>query len=467
MPSPVSWPQRGEWRRAIAISSILIVSAMMQGICDVLATSGVGERGIVWMWAVDAGIALVGIGALARGVDSMDRRRLGMALLTLFAASYLFVWNRTLHSDSPTFWWGMLGVVDTLQSNLVVLLAWALARDLFDESQAIRLFGLLGGLAYVGTLAGTGLAGFVAKRTLWGLAATDTLLPLCATLAVLTALVVAWLVPPDHLTRPAESDGERSLPLLLESGDPVFWRDAIAQWRAWRPGKQVPLAASLRKLTETLHSLLDSQTLHYRGKQPTLRWLSALQVGNAASWTMMSLAVLFALRSVGSDNADLQQAYSHVRIVGPLAHAMMQAALSGWLLRRLGYGRLFLLTPLVLLLNLALLGIAPSLTTAWAASLLIQFAFGAEGAAAHALLVRTPAHMRGRVGTFVMGTLPQIGYIVGCALLFAARWFADALGWAEGNAMRFTIAVGVLAALANVSGGNRLRRAFAEAPDVV
>lgn len=399
---------------------------MIQGICDVLATSGVGERGVVYMWAVDAGIALLGIGALARGVDSVDRRRLGITLLGIFAACYLFVWTRTLHSAQPAFWWGALGVVDTLQSNLVVLLAWALARDLFNELEAIRLFGLLGGVAYIGTLAGTGLAGFVARRTFFGLAATDALLPLCAILALITALVVAWLVPPHHQAKPPEPEADSPL---------------------------------------TLHSVLDGQTLRYLWEEPTLRWLSALQVGNAASWTMMSLAVLFALRAGGSDNADLQQAYSHVRIVGPLAHAMVQAAISGWLLRRLGYGRLFLLTPLVLLLNLVLLGLAPGLAAAWTASLLIQFAFGAEGAAAHALLVRTPAHMRGRVGTFVMGTLPQIGYLGGCALLFAARWFTDRIGWSQTSAMRFTLAFAVLAALVNVSAGGRLRRAFAEKPE--
>jgi hypothetical protein len=138
MDRPVSWPRTGEWRRAIAIASILISSATIQGICDVLATSGVGERGVVWMWAVDAGIALIGIGALARGVDSVDRRRLGVVLLSLFAFCYLFVWTRTLTSGHPTFWWGMLGVVDTLQSNLVVLLAWALARAWPDTSPNAR-----------------------------------------------------------------------------------------------------------------------------------------------------------------------------------------------------------------------------------------------------------------------------------------------------------------------------------------
>ena len=400
---------------------------MIQGICDVLATSGVGERGVVYMWAVDAGIALLGIGILARGVDSVDRRRLGIVLLSLFACAYLLVWTRTLASHSPAFWWGVLGVVDTLQSNLVVLLAWALARDLFSELEAIRLFGLLGGVAYVGTLAGTGLAGFVARRTLFGFAATDLMLPLCAALAVMTGLILAWLLPPHQQAKPPENVPEE------------------------------PTA---------LHALLDGSTLRYLWREPTLRWLSALQIGNAASWTMMSLAVLFALRSVGSDHADLQQAYSNVRIVGPLAHATVQAAVSGWLLRRLGYGKLFLLTPLVLLGNLVLLGTAPGLVAAWTTSLLIQFAFGAEGAAAHALLVRTPAHIRGRVGTFVMGTLPQIGYLIGCSLLFATRWFTDTLEWNDSVSMRFTIAFAVGVALINVTAGGRLRRAFAAAPEV-
>ncbi len=425
MARPVSWPQRGEWRRAFAISSILIASAMIQGICDVLATSGVGGRGVVWMWAVDAGIALIGIGALARGVDSVDRRRLGITLLGGFAACYLFVWSQTLAGTHRALWWGVLGVVDTLQSNLIVLLAWALARDLFNELEAMRLFGLLGGIAYVGTLAGTGLAGFVARRTILGFAATDALLPLCAVLAILAAFIVAWLVPLHHQIKPPEPEADEPL---------------------------------------TLHNLLDGQTLRYLWDQPTLRWLSALQVGNAASWTMMSLAVLLALRTVGSDNADMQQAYSHVRIMGPLAHALVQASFSGWLLRRLGYGRLFLLTPLVLLFNLMILGVAPGLATAWAASLLIQFAFGAEGAAGHALLVRTPGHMRGRVGTFVMGTLPQVGYLSGCGLIFATHLIADLLHLSAQTSVYFTVVMGILAAMGNVWAGGRLRRAFAESP---
>ena len=438
MDRPASWPRDGEWRRAIAIASILIASAMIQGICDVLATSGVGERGVVWMWAVDAGIALIGIGALARGVDSVDRRRLGVVLLSLFAVSYLFVWTRTLTSHHPAFWWGVLGVVDTLQSNLVVLLAWALARDLFNELEAIRLFGLLGGVAYIGTLTGTGLAGFVAKRTLLGFAATDFMLPLCAALALLTAVLVAWLLPP-HLVHfdPNHLEGAQTKP----------------------PPEDETAGA-------TLHALVDVATLRYLWREPTLRWLSALQIGNAASWTMMSLAVLFALRSTGSEHGDLQQAYSNVRIMGPLAHATVQAAVSGYLLRRLGYGRLFLLTPLVLLGNLILLGVAPGLMAAWTASLLIQFAFGAEGAAAHALLVRAPAHIRGRVGTFIMGTLPQLGYLIGCGLLFATRWFTDALDWSDGAAMRFTIVFAVGAAIINVTAGGRLRQAFAASTEI-
>lgn len=427
MVKPASWPQRGEWRRAIAVSSILIASAMIQGICDVLATSGVGERGVVYMWAVDAGIALVAIGALARGVDSIDRRKLGIGLLLTFALGYLGVWSQTLTSSNPAFWWGVLGVVDTLQSNLVVLLAWALARDLFNEQEAIRLFGLLGGIAYVGTLAGTALAGWCAHQVWLGHAATDALLPLCAGVAVMTAVILAWLMPHHHQVHPPTPDDD------------------------------VPLS---------LRSLLDGETLRYLWQQPVLRGLSALQVGNSATWTMMSLAVLFSLRAAGSDDADLQAAYAQTRIMGPIAHAFVQAAISGWLLRRLGYGRLFLVTPLVLTLNLVLLGVNPGLMAAWVASLLIQFAFGAEGAAGHALLVRTPGHMRGRVGTFVMGTLPQTGYLLGCGLLFLTRALTDALGWDPLAAMRFTVVISLAVALGNVSAGRWLRRAFAAAPEV-
>lgn len=401
----------------IAITAILVVSATIQGICDVLATSGVGQRGVVYMWAVDAAIALVGIGALARGVDRVDRRRLGVALLWVFAGCYGLVSWLTRNSEQAAFWWGSLGVIDTLQSNLVVLLAWAIARDLFTEGEAVRLFGLLGGLAYIGTLGGTGLAALVA-----GHASNAWLLPICALLAMAASACVGWLVPPHvQMKRPEAIDTE----------------------------------------APSLAALFDTATLRYLWRHPTLRWLSAIEIGNALCWTMMSLAVLLALQNRDASTAGLQRTYAELRFVGPLAHALMQAAFSGWLLRKLGYGRLFLATPLVLLGNLIGLGLAPGLAMAWAASLLIQLVFGAEGAAAHALLVRVPAHRRGRVGTFVMGTLPQVGYLLGCALLLASQWLADLAHLGPSGARQACVGVAALAAGLNVHAGVRLRRAFA------
>lgn len=424
---PVSFPRTGEWRRVIAISMILIGSATIQGICDVLSTTGVvnfgGHRGVVVLWAIDAGIAVAGIGALSRWVDSVDRRKIGTWMLIAFALSYLAIWVQTRDQGAHTLLWGLLGVIDTLQSNLVVLIAWALARDLFSEGEAVRLFGLLGGLAYFGTMAGTGLSAWVAHK-----AANTWLLPICVLVALLTAGCVYWLVPAVH--RQAES------------------------------------------ITDT-----DGPTpLGYLWREPTLRALCAVVAGNAVCWTMMSFGVLIALQlahpGTGGSLAgagEMQESYGSLRLIGPIAHALVQGTISGWLLRKLGYGNLFLATPLILLLNLVLLGISPGLFAAYAATLLIQFVFGAEGAAAHALLVRVPVEMRGRVAAWVTGTLPQSGYLLACILLFGADWLGERLNLSAMGALRISLGLAMVLAVVNLVAARWLRRTFLTAPplDVV
>ena len=438
---PASLPRRGEWRRATAIAVVLIASAFIQGICDVLATSAVavqgGNKGIVALWAVDAGIALLGIGSLTAWVDRTDRRSLGIWMLGVFALCYLGVWSQTRGDDPHPMWWGTLGVVDTLQSNLVVLTAWALARDLFDETEAMRLFGLMGGLAYVGTLAGTGLTALVAKGSggsawlarvahMLGLGPDALrllmddvdawLLPLCALVALGTAACLAWLVPQIHTQTPQEREAEPPAPI------------------------------------------------RYLWQEPTLRGLCGVVTGNAICWTMMSLAVLVGLQSGDASDVGLQRTYGQMRFVGPLAHAVVQALFSGWLLRKFGYGRLFLATPVVLFLNLVMLGVSPSVATAWAASLFIQFVFGAEGAAAHALLVRVPVDLRGRVGAWVTGTLPQLGYLVACVLLFTCDAITGWLHWSARAGLILFVSVAATIACVNVATGVWLRRAFDQDP---
>ena len=172
------------------------------------------------------------------------------------------------------------------------------------------------------------------------------------------------------------------------------------------------------------------------------------------------------LQSGDPDDAGMQRTYGQLRFVGPLAHALVQSMFSGWLLLRIGYGKLFLATPVVLLINLLALGVSPGVATAWAASLAIQFVFGAEGAAVHALLVRVPHDLRGRIGAWVTGTLPQLGYLFACILLFLCEAVSSSLELSSRQGLGLFVAVAAFFAAINVATGVWLRRAFGGVPAV-
>jgi hypothetical protein len=133
------------------VAILLVVSAAVQGVGDVLSTAALassnGLRGVLLLWAVDAAISLAGISLFAPWLQRVRPRELAVAVALGFGIAIAAIWAGTRAPQAPAGWWIVLGIVNTLQSNLVVLAAWTLARDVFSETQAMRLFGPLNGIA--------------------------------------------------------------------------------------------------------------------------------------------------------------------------------------------------------------------------------------------------------------------------------------------------------------------------------
>ncbi len=382
---------------------LLVVSAAVQGIADVLSTvalvTSAGYRGVIALWAVDAAIALTGITLLAPWLQRIRPRRLAMALLAGFGAALALIWAATRGGQAAPGWWMAVGIVNTLQSNLVVLAAWTLARDTFAENQAIRLFGPLNGLAYVGTLVGTGWAALAA-----GSSETAWLLPACAGMLGAAALILPWLSHP--VLHVAPSQPQQSVANL------------------WR--------------------------------HPVVRWLGMLELGNGVTWTVMSLAVVAVLQLEPGGSDALQRSYGELKFFGPLLQSLMQISLAGPLLRRIGYGRVLLSTPVALLLGLLGLALYPGLLAVWLATALLQVAYGAEGAASQATLMKAPESLRAAAGAWVTGQLPQLGYLIGCAGLALGEGAAVVLAIPAADSGRWMAAAGVATALAGMGVWRRL-----------
>lgn len=401
------WPQPGERRAFAGVALLLVVSAAVQGIGDVLSTAALatssGLRGVIALWAADAAIALTGITLFAPWLQRIRPRQLAAALLIGFGAAIALIWAATRGGGAAPGWWMALGIVNTLQGNLVVLAAWTLARDTFAESQAIRLFGPLNGLAYVGTLVGTGWVALAAGST-----GAAWLLPACVVMFGASAVVLPLLSQPvTHVAAPQEQ---------------------VVPAKLW----QIPV----------------------------VRWLGMLELSNGVTWTAMSLAVLAVLQLEPGGPDALQRSYGELKFFGPLLQSLMQITLAGPLLRRLGYGRVLLSTPVALLLGLLGLALMPGLAAAWLATALLQVAFGAEGAASQATLMVAPASMRAAAGAWVTGQLPQVGYLLGCAGLAIGEWAAAALAIQAADSGRWMAAAGLAMALGGIVVWRRLQLAL-------
>lgn len=369
-----------------------------------MATSS-GFRGVLALWAVDAAIALTGITLLAPWLQRIRPRQLVVTLLIGFGAAIALIWAATRSGHAAPWWWMALGIVNTLQSNLVVLAAWTLARDSFVESQAIRLFGPLNGLAYVGTLVGTGWVALAA-----GSSETAWLLPGCAAMFGAAALAV--------------------LPLSQPVAHVAVAQEQVSPAKLWRI--------------------------------PVVRWLGMLEMGNGVTWTAMSLAVVAVLQLEPGGAGGLQRSYGELKFFGPVVQSLMQITLAGPLLRRVGYGRVLLSTPVALLLGLVGLAVAPGLAAAWLATALLQVAFGAEGAASQATLMKAPASARAAAGAWVTGQLPQVGYLLGCAGLAVGEGVAAVLAIPLADSARWMAVAGVATALGGIGVWRRLHAVLRE-----
>lgn len=368
------WPRAGEHRTFWGVACLLILSAAVQAMAEVQATSLLadtsGTRGVLLLWAVEALVTWFGIAALAPWLDRVEPRRLAVVVAALLAALLAAVALGARAAPAPG-WWVALGLLNGLQADLLVLAGWTLARDAWTEEQGTRLFGPLSSLAFVGTIGGSAFASVVAGR----LAGWQLVLG-AAALLLLVLVVALWLFPstPHHV---------------------------------------MPAAPS------------QTEALRWMWSTPLFRRLSLLQLGNGAAWTALSLVTVLALQLDAGGEDALQRSYGGLRTAAPVVNAFIHATVATAALQRLGYGVTLLFAPVWLVCGLALLVWSPVAAAAWVASLGLQVAFGVEGAALQVVVLRADTALRGRVGAVLTGQLPQLGYLLGCGILAAVDLATD------------------------------------------
>ena len=363
-------------RRALAIAAVLTCSALMQEVAGIVGTSGVvagaGVDPLLGLWVFDAFIAIVCALGLGLIIDRAPRRRLAIGLLGLFGVGYIAIWGMRTAGFSPAACYGALYSVNSVESRLVPLTVWALARDMMTDEEAITWFGPINALSYAGSFIGGAFA------TWAGFAH----------------------VAPD--------------PLMAVGGLSLML--AAVLLRRLRALRHVILADPLPdEVAEVEHA--HETPLHYLLHSPLLRGVALLLLTNGVAETAVAHHIIKAMSDHASEMADLQAPYGEYRLLICAVAATAGSVLPAYLVRRLGFERVFIVTPISLLIALAMVALWPGEVMAIGVSTFLVIAGAVESPAVSAYLVRTPAHLRGRVAALVEGSMYSIGYIVGSLLI--------------------------------------------------
>ncbi|HLK55690.1 MAG TPA: MFS transporter [Chthonomonadaceae bacterium] len=409
---------RAERARFVLIATLLGCCALVQECNEIVATSGLvsqaASSSLIQAWTLDALLAAFGSCIYAMRVDRMDRVTLAVRLLSVFGLSYGLLYLLFLVHAPGWARYGSLLVLNNQQAYLAVVLIWTLAKDVFSVGQATRLFGLLGSVTLIGSLLGNLIATAAGH---WKPEAVPLLLLLNGGLT----LLCAWL---------------------------------IVRYRGVLTAPKQPVAVEI----EAPRGL--SAALGYIWRERTLRYLSLATISTGAVWTIMTYHLLTRLAEITQVGAhapgSLQTAYGLFTLARPVMQAVIQAALAGILIRRIGFRHIFLLTPITLLIGLALMACFGGIAAAAVALYLLYAIFGVEEPAAHAFLAQTPQELRGRVGALIEGFFAPAGYIAGAGLIVLSQRLSIHVASFHASENAFRLVLALLSALLGLWASRKL-----------
>jgi ATP:ADP antiporter, AAA family len=371
--------QPEERARFSLLGLLLFVNSMIFESNEVVATSGflrrVGTEEILWVWAADMFIVIVSSGAYSLVIDRHRRHRLILSLLMGFSVAYMALYVLFLVGAPDWLPYSLLSVINDQHWLLVPMVVWALANDLFSVAEAKRIFPLLAMVAFAGGVAGNAVTAAAANLLDSGSRGSIVLLAGNAVMLLLMAAVLALVSPRLRVTT------------HQAKGDETLW-DAIKEGIAFV--REVP---SYRYLTVAMVLLgVGLNTLEYQ--------------------FVASAAQAF------SEMSDLESFFAMIKAARIVIMVVVQGAIAGWMLQRLGLKSVFGVMPAALLTGLMLAFLWPGLIGVVIGEYLGRITLaGVDEPSRRAFVGLVPDERRGRVSAFMDGYLYPLGSFLGCGII--------------------------------------------------
>jgi ATP:ADP antiporter, AAA family len=361
------------------LGAILFVNGVVLESNEVVATSGfvsrVGVEGLPWVWAADMLVVMLTAGAYSLVVDRARRPRLATALLLAFAGSYFGLYGLFRAGAPDWIPYSLLTILNDQQWIVLPMLLWAMGNDVFTTASAKSLFPLLAMVGFAGGVIGNGI----------------------------TAVAATWF-----------SEGTRgSVDLLLLNGGLLVsaagvlaWSQTQVEFRAHRSRQDGSVIDRLREGAEFVREV------------PSYRYLAAAMALLAIGLNVVEYQFVVTAAQAYTSTSSLETFYAGIRAARIALMVVVQGVAAGWLLKVLGFERVFAVVPLALLVGLSVAFFWPVLVGLVVAQYTVRVAVeGVDEPSRRAFLGMVPDERRGRVSAFMDGYPYPAGSAVSCGII--------------------------------------------------
>ncbi len=377
--------KRNEVGRFTLLAALFFINTLVLESNEVVATSGfVREAGVsrlLIVWTVVMASVLLSSSAYSLVVDRIDRERFSIVLFFILGLLYLGFYFLFSTNVPQQISFGLLAVLTEQHWITMPLLLYAVANDIFDVTEAKRIFPVLTIPTILGSITGNSVAAAIGQ--FFG-DATYQLLLVNSMLILIGGLILILTLPNLELYEHSKSNNADRLRDIWQEGV-GFIRDV-----------------------------------------PSFRYLTIAMLLLGICLNTIEFRFLADVAMLANEPGQLATFYGVFKIVTAVGLLILaQSGLVSTLLNKLGFKNIFMVLPgsMTLGLMLSLVWIFPlSGTILITGSIMAAFTTrltltGVDEPSRRAFQGLVPDQRRGRVSAFMDGYLYPLGSILGCAVL--------------------------------------------------
>jgi ATP/ADP translocase len=381
--------QPGEGSLVFVLGFALLANAVAMQIAGIVSISGFlssgGVNSILIVLFVDYAFILITGALQTLVIDKFTRKDLILWITLLFASLFVFLRLMFLFKAPDWLNYSLMYILAEQQFVLFPLVFWVLANDIFKISQAKRVFPVISGWNFAGKLIGIGIA-------------------------AVSPMLFA------RLDIKAEE--------ILSINTFLYLLAFMVLWTGLRKTEVRKTVTQTETLGETLREGWD-----FMSNVPSFRFMMYTILALAVADTIIEFRFLVVTDSVFPDQASYQTFFSMYRLGITLLSLVLQAFVTGILIKYMQLKNTFLFFPVVAFVGAVAMILLPGVNIAVAVMAgvkLIRDTINESGRKSFQGLV--PEERRGRVSTLMESYLPSIGTMLACVAGYAIVYVGEVLG---------------------------------------